>query len=53
MVSPHVGLRGDLRGLITFANGSAAIVCSGGCVGHYEGSVVVQGEVTVGVVVRF
>ena len=54
MLSPHIGLRGDLRALVTFASGGeAVIVCSGGCAGHYQGALVVQGEATVGVVVRF
>ena len=54
MFSPHVGLRGDLRALVSFTGGGqAVIICSGGCVGHYEGTIVVQGEATVGIVVRF
>jgi hypothetical protein len=54
MFSPHVGLRGDLRALVSFTGGGqTVIVCSGGCVGHYEGTIVVQGEATVGLVVRF
>jgi hypothetical protein len=54
MFSPHVGLRGDLRALVSFTGGGqTVIVCSGGCVGHYEGTIVVQGEATVGIVVRF
>jgi hypothetical protein len=54
MINPHVGLRGDLRALVTFAGGGqTVIVCSGGCIGQYQGTVVVQGEATVGIVVRF
>jgi hypothetical protein len=54
MVSPHIGLRGDLRALVSFTGGGqGVIVCSGGCVAHYEGTIVVQGEATVGIVVRF
>jgi len=54
MVSPHVGLRGDLRALVTFAGGGqTVIVCNGGCAGHYQGTIVLQGEATLGIVVRF
>jgi len=54
MVNPHVGLRGDLRALVTFpGGGQTVIICSGGCAAHYQGTIVVQGEATVGVVVRF
>ena len=54
MFSPHVGLRGDLRAIVSFTgNSQTVIVCNGGCVGHYAGTIAVQGEATLGIVVRF
>ena len=54
MVSPHFGFRGDLRAIVTFAgNGQSLILCSGGCVAHYTGTIVLQGELSVGVIFRF
>jgi hypothetical protein len=54
MVGKHVGLRADLRALVNFTgNDGAAIVCSGGCTFFYAGSVVVQGETSLGIVIRF
>jgi len=54
MASPHVGLRADLRGIFNFVgNGNSAIACNGGCSGYYSGSLLVQGEASIGLVVRF
>jgi hypothetical protein len=54
MAGRHVGLRADLRALVSFTgNDSAAIACSGGCTFFYAGSVVVQGETSLGIVIRF
>ena len=54
MASNHVGLRGDLRALVNFTgNGSTALFCNGGCKLFYAGTVIVQGEASVGIVVRF
>lgn len=54
MASDHFGVRGDLRALVNFAGGGgSAIACNGGCVAYYQGSILVQGEASVGIVVRF
>jgi hypothetical protein len=54
MASKHVGLRADLRALVSFTgHDGAAIACSGGCTFFYAGSVVVQGETSLGIVIRF
>jgi len=54
MASQHVGLRADLRALVNFTgNGSTALFCNGGCKLFYEGFVIVQGEASIGIVVRF
>jgi hypothetical protein len=54
MPSTHVGLRGDLRALITFTGSSgSALACNGGCSFFYSGSVVIQGEASAGIVLRF
>ena len=54
MASDHVGLRGDLRGIFSFVgDGNSVIACNGGCGGYYSGSVLVQGEASLGLVVRF
>jgi hypothetical protein len=49
-----VGLRADVRGIFTFVNdGNSVVVCNGGCGGYYSGSTFVQGEASLGLVVRF
>jgi hypothetical protein len=54
MANEHIGLRGDLRGIFNFVgDGNSVIVCNGGCGGYYSGSVLVQGEASLGLVVRF
>ncbi|HEY2144974.1 MAG TPA: hypothetical protein VGH12_02810 [Steroidobacteraceae bacterium] len=54
MVSEHFGVRGDLRALINFTGTNGTVIaCNGGCSLFYAGTIVVQGEATVGVVVRF
>jgi hypothetical protein len=54
MATEHVGLRGDLRALVNFTGrGSTALVCNGGCQVAYSGTVLVQGEASIGVVLRF
>jgi len=54
MANDHIGIRGDLRALITFSgNGGGAIACGGGCSISFHGSVVAQGEASVGLLVRF
>jgi hypothetical protein len=54
MASDHIGLRGDLRALITFAgSGGGSVACGGGCSVSFHGSVVAQGELSLGVVARF
>ena len=54
MANDHVGLRADVRGIFNFiGNGNSVIACNGGCSGYYSGSVLVQGEASLGLVVRF
>jgi hypothetical protein len=54
MASEHVGLRGDLRALVNFTGGgSTSVVCNGGCKVSYSGTVLVQGEAGIGIVLRF
>ena len=54
MASEHIGVRGDLRALLTFSgNGGGAIACGGGCSISFHGSLVAQGEASVGLLVRF
>jgi hypothetical protein len=54
MPTPHFGLRGDLRALITFTgNGTGVVACNGGCTAAFASSVLAQGEATIGLVARF
>jgi Outer membrane protein beta-barrel domain len=54
MANEHIGLRADLRGIFTFiGDGNSVVVCNGGCGGYYSGSTLVQGEASLGLVVRF
>jgi len=54
MATEHIGVRGDLRALLTFSgSGGGAASCGGGCSVSFHGSLVAQGEVSVGVVARF
>jgi Outer membrane protein beta-barrel domain len=54
MANEHVGLRADVRGIFTFVNnGNSVVVCNGGCSGYYSGSTFVQGEASLGLVLRF
>lgn len=54
MATEHIGLRGDLRALVTFSgSGGGSASCGGGCSVSFHGSVVAQGELSLGVVARF
>jgi hypothetical protein len=54
MATEHIGLRGDLRALLTFSgNGGGSASCGGGCSVSFHGSLVAQGELSLGVVARF
>lgn len=54
MANEHIGLRADVRSIFSFVgDGNSVIVCNGGCGGYYSGSVLVQGEASLGLVVRF
>jgi len=54
MATEHVGLRGDLRALLTFSgNGGGSASCGGGCSVNFHGSLVAQGELSLGIVARF
>ena len=54
MATEHIGLRGDLRALLTFSgNGGGSASCGGGCSVNFHGSLLAQGELSLGVVARF
>ena len=54
MANEHLGLRGDLRALLTFSGGGGgSIRCSGGCNAAFRTSGFAQGEASLGLVVRF
>src|SRR5215472_7991435 len=54
MASEHIGVRGDLRALLTFSgNGGGSASCGGGCSVNFHGSLVAQGELSLGVLARF
>jgi hypothetical protein len=54
MASDHIGVRGDLRALLTFSgNGGGSAACGGGCSVSFHGSLVAQGEVSLGLLARF
>jgi hypothetical protein len=54
MASKHLGIRGDIRALITFSgNSSTTALCNGGCNVAFTSSVIAQGEMSVGLVARF
>ena len=54
MATEHIGLRGDLRALLTFSgNGGGSASCGGGCSVSFHGSLVAQGELSLGIVARF
>jgi len=54
MATEHLGLRGDLRALLTFSgSGGGSASCGGGCSVSFHGSLVAQGELSLGIVARF
>ncbi len=54
MATQHVGVRGDLRALFTFTgSGGGSVGCGGGCSVSFHGSLLAQGELSLGVVARF
>ena len=54
MATEHIGLRGDLRALLTFSgSGGGSASCGGGCSVSFHGSLIAQGELSLGVVARF
>ena len=54
MATEHIGLHGDLRALLTFSgNGGGSASCGGGCSVNFHGSLLAQGELSLGVVARF
>ncbi|HXZ60591.1 MAG TPA: hypothetical protein VEG26_10465 [Steroidobacteraceae bacterium] len=53
MPSKHIGLRADLRAILTFGGGGgSSIACSGGCSVAISSSAIAQGEITLGILVR-
>jgi hypothetical protein len=49
----RAALRVEARGYATLVNSSGGFLCSGGCVVNVQGDLVTQGEVQVGLSVRF
>lgn len=49
----NVALRLDVRGFVSFTDGSGGIACSGGCVASYHGSTFLQGEVAPSLLIQF
>jgi len=54
MPSKHVGLRADVRAILTFGGGGggSSLACSGGCTVAISSSAIAQGEISLGVVLR-
>ena len=52
-LNQNVGLRLEARGYGTAASGSGAILCSGGCVAQFSGSLFLQFEVNAGLSIAF
>jgi hypothetical protein len=47
-------VRGDLRAIMSFTGSNSSVfACNGGCSLFYSGTVVVQGEASIGIVLRF
>jgi hypothetical protein len=54
MASQHVGLRGELRAVLSFGdNGNGFVSCGGGCTAVLHTTAVPQAELALGVVARF
>jgi len=54
MASAYVGVRLDLRALLTLTGGgSGALACSGGCAAQIHSTAFAQGEAGIGVIARF
>ncbi len=54
MATDHIGVRGDLRALLTFSGyGGGSVGCGGGRSVSFHGSLLAQGELSFGVVARF
>ena len=54
MATEHIGVRGDARMLLTFSGaGGGSVGCGGGCSITFHGSLVAQGELSLGLVARF
>ena len=54
MATEHIGVRGDARMLLTFSGaGGGSVGCGGGCSVTFHGSLVAQGELSLGLVARF
>src|SRR5262252_10718203 len=54
MATDHIGLRGDLRALLTFTgSGGGTASCGGGCSVSFHGSLIAQGELSLGILARF
>ena len=51
--SQNVGLRLEVRGYGTVADGSGSILCSGGCVASFSGSLFMQFEASAGLSIAF
>jgi hypothetical protein len=49
----RAALRVEARGYATLVNSTGGFLCSGGCVVNVQGDLVSQGEVQIGLSVRF
>jgi hypothetical protein len=52
-LAPNVALRVEARGLLVAVNGEGSLFCSGGCVVSLRGDAFLQGDMQVGLAIRF
>jgi hypothetical protein len=52
-LTPSIGLRAEARGTLVAVNGEGTLFCSGGCVVSLRGDAFFQGDVQLGLAVRF
>lgn len=52
-ITPTISLRAEARGTLVAVNGEGTLFCSGGCVVSLRGDAFVQGDVQVGLAIRF
>lgn len=52
-ITPAISLRAEARGTLVAVNGEGSLFCSGGCVVSLRGDAFLQGDVQVGLAIRF